>query len=421
MPPTRRTSLGRRTRNTASQRNIRANQSDEQREARNELERNRYQDRNVVFNPHRAAFSYNVAIDYSSEQIVAIGLMNIVCPHCKALKFKNEGPGLCCASGQVKLTPLIQGQIYHRTGSLLPMPDEDYKFLQIYFMGNSAREVDQRCAHNNSVKRSIVEQLQTFFHQHNELVALFTTALDRMPSDDHKIVIRADKAPAGQHAGRFNAPTIDEVAIVVVGENLENRDIVLHRRNDQLQRVSETHRSYDALQYPILFWQGEDGYNFSMKMINPVTGADTNKKVSSMNYYSYRLMVRENEDNHILICRRLFHQYAVDMYVKVETERLTFIRLNQAKLRSEEYIHLRDAINADGNAQNVGRTTILPATSEVRVICMNMLKMLCAMYDIMAHQICLSHSHAIQSGQKFNKNYFLANHPLIATISLQGC
>lgn len=92
------------------------------------------------------------------------------------------------------------------------------------------------------------------------------------------------------------------------------------------------------------------------------TGADTNKKVSSMNYYSYRLMVRENEENHILKCRRQFHQYAVDMYVKVETERLTFIRLNQAKLRFEEYIHLRDAINADGNAQNVGRTTILPAT-----------------------------------------------------------
>lgn len=130
-------------------------------------------------------------------------------------------------------------------------------------------------------------------------------------------------------------------------------------------------------------------------------------------------MVRENEDNHILKCRRLFHQYAVDMYVKVEAERLTFIRLIQAKLRSEEYIYLRDAINADGNAQNVGRTTILPGTyvGSPR----HMLKMLCAMYDIMAHQICLSHSHAIQSGQKFNKNYLLANHPSIATISLLGC
>lgn len=81
-----------------------------------------------------------------------------------------------------------------------------------------------------------------------------------------------------------------------------------------------------------------------------------------MNYYSYRMMVRENEANHILQCGKLFNQYAVDMYVKVETERLTFIRLNQQKLRSEEYIHLRDAINADGNANNVGRMTILPAT-----------------------------------------------------------
>ncbi|XP_050065531.1 uncharacterized protein LOC126554502 [Aphis gossypii] len=183
-----------------------------------------------------------------------------------------------------------------------------------------------------------------------------------MPSDNHKIVIRADKTPAGQHTRRFNAPTIDEVAIVVVGENLESRDNVLRRRNDQLQRIKETHRSYDALQYPIIFWQGEDGYDFSIKMINPIAGSETNKKVSSMNYYSYRLMIRENEDNHILKCRRLYHKYVVDMYVKIETERLTFIRLNQTKLRSEEYIHLRDAINTDGNAQNVGRMTILPAT-----------------------------------------------------------
>ncbi|KAF0719658.1 ATP-dependent DNA helicase, partial [Aphis craccivora] len=52
-----------------------------------------------------------------------------------------------------------------------------------------------------------------------------------MPSDNYKIVIKADNTPVGQHARRFNAPTIDEVAVVVVGENLESRDIVLHRRN----------------------------------------------------------------------------------------------------------------------------------------------------------------------------------------------
>lgn len=61
------------------------------------------------------------------------------------------------------------------------------------------------------------------------------------------MVIRADKTSTGQHARRFNAPIIDTVAIVIVGENLKNREIVLHRLNDQLQRVSETHRSYYGL------------------------------------------------------------------------------------------------------------------------------------------------------------------------------
>jgi hypothetical protein len=41
---------------------------------------------------------------------------------------------------------------------------------------------------------------------------------------------------------------------------------------------------------------------------------------------------------------------------------MTFIRLNQAKLRFKVYIYLRDTINADGNAQNVSRTPFLLAT-----------------------------------------------------------
>uniref|UniRef100_A0A182EZY9 Helitron_like_N domain-containing protein n=2 Tax=Onchocerca ochengi TaxID=42157 RepID=A0A182EZY9_ONCOC len=50
------------------------------------------------------------------------------------------------------------------------------------------------------------------------------------------------------------------------------------------------------------------------------------------------------------------------MYAKIETERLLFIRLNQTKLRSEEYIHLRDAVVNDGNTTNIGRLTILPSS-----------------------------------------------------------
>ncbi|XP_076265190.1 uncharacterized protein LOC143199329 [Rhynchophorus ferrugineus] len=256
MPPIRRSNLGRRTRNAINQTNYRSNRTAQERDDGNERERIRISqtreararhstNNRASLNP--AAFSYDVSIDYSNYQCVVIGSMNLVCSHCKALKYKNEANGLCCANGigtdsihflihiqqynncfqmtsfgatnavreNFMPTFKIQGQIYHRAGSLLPVSDSDNKFLQIYFMGNSPQEIDLRCAHNNLVKRSIVEQLQTLFHQHNQLIILFKTALDLMPSDNHKIVIRADKTPAGQHTRRFNAPTIDEVAIVV--------------------------------------------------------------------------------------------------------------------------------------------------------------------------------------------------------------
>ncbi|XP_055910566.1 uncharacterized protein LOC129944932 [Eupeodes corollae] len=168
--------------------------------------------------------------------------------------------------------------------------------------------------------------------------------------------------PGGIHAGRLNAPTIDEVAVLIVDEGASSRDIVLHRRDQSVVHVSETHRCYDALQYPILFWQGEDGYHFNIKMKHRLTGLEIAKKVSAMNYYSYRLMVRLNEINHILNCRRLCNQFIVDVYAKIESERLNFIRFNQKKLKSEQYIHLRDAIQNDGNINDIGQMTILPAT-----------------------------------------------------------
>jgi hypothetical protein len=58
----------------------------------------------------------------------------------------------------------------------------------------------------------------------------------------------------------FNAPTTDEVTVIIFGNEFDRQDILLEKKNNQLQRVAETHTSYDALQYPLIFWAGEDGY-----------------------------------------------------------------------------------------------------------------------------------------------------------------
>ncbi len=92
----------------------------------------------------------------------------------------------------------------------------------------------------------IVLELQEFLHSNNEYVRLFKTALEQMPADDFAIVIRADKRPVNEHQRRYNAPTIDEVAIVMVGDEFQGRDIKLQKRTSGAQKVAETHRSYDA-------------------------------------------------------------------------------------------------------------------------------------------------------------------------------
>lgn len=87
----------------------------------------------------------------------------------------------------------------------------------------------------------------------------------------------------GEHRGRHNAPVADEVAVVLVDQECERRDIVLRIRDDRLQRILETHRAYDALQYPLIYCHGEDGYNFGLYQVNPTTRVTNYQKKYLLN------------------------------------------------------------------------------------------------------------------------------------------
>ncbi|XP_044572041.1 uncharacterized protein LOC116655397 [Drosophila ananassae] len=214
---------------------VRVHQTQQQQARHNENERIRRRSASVIL--ERAAFHYDPAIDYCADKTVTIAEMKTLCKYCKALKYTGKSTGLCCAEGKVKLPQLVpppdplrslvsgigndskhfltniqkynncvqmpsfgathiiqanfmptfknQGQFYHLLGTLLPLPDADHQFLQIYFMGNSDAEINIRCAHKPTVKRTIVQQLQIFLHQNNNLVNMIKIALDRMPSDSH--------------------------------------------------------------------------------------------------------------------------------------------------------------------------------------------------------------------------------------------
>lgn len=72
----------------------------------------------------------------------------------------------------------IQGQVYHRIGSLLPSPEQIPSFLQIYFVGDDEIEVDIRSGLLNNLKPCLVNELQKCLHNNNPYIRDFKSTIE---------------------------------------------------------------------------------------------------------------------------------------------------------------------------------------------------------------------------------------------------
>ena len=82
--------------------------------------------------------------------------------------------------------------------------------------------------------------------------------------------------------------------------------------------------------------------------------------MSVRDYYCYKFQMRPGIFNPILHGKRLFQQFAVDTYVKIESSRLDYIRNNQDQIRADLYQGLVDSLHAgEGRADAVGKRTVL--------------------------------------------------------------
>ena len=189
-----------------------------------------------------------------------MGEMDNTCNYCGAMTLPEEPAGFCCSSGKARVESVcppppeyavyydrdndvhrhftnklrlyngvfqmtsfgvsgrtsdhgdgfqstfrIQGQVYPRLGSLLPPQESHPAFLQIYFIGDLEAQVNQRCSifganRQQGLRVPIVRLFQDFLHANNLLIRTFKFNLERMPTDECRIVIRADMTPVGEHA-----------------------------------------------------------------------------------------------------------------------------------------------------------------------------------------------------------------------------
>ena len=143
---------------------------------------------------------------------------------------------------------------------------------------------------------TIVQILLKMLDENNILVKTFRMARDRFKdSDMHNVRLRliGSRSSDGSDGREQNMPTCSEVAAIIVGdlsnENI-HRDIIVEKRSGLLQRINELHPKFMAMEYPLLFPYGEDG--FRNEILKKGLGGAVpliEEYVTMQEYYAYQL------------------------------------------------------------------------------------------------------------------------------------
>ncbi|XP_065682302.1 uncharacterized protein LOC136095521 [Hydra vulgaris] len=193
---------------------------------------------------------------------------------------------------------------------------------------------------NDLCLRDLMFQLQTIIMEQSPFALAFKNMAEVEDKEIRKAAIKGRSASVvkmslleGGDRRRYNLPSHDEIAVVFVGEDgapPTSREVVIYPRGHPLKIVSSMSANLDPMVYPLFFPRVDAGWHNQL-VHNP---------------------------------ERATLQYAVDAYVKIEGQRLAFIRKNQNKLRSEQYDALHEHISNIANDRNIrpGRIVVLPSS-----------------------------------------------------------
>ncbi|KAL6893835.1 hypothetical protein ACP4OV_007933 [Aristida adscensionis] len=324
------------------------------------------------------------------------------CGYCNAKKFQYEPEGFCCRGGKIQLvepeTPPelmrlwssadadakhFRENMYHNIRSF-GRDGTEPNHLELYFYDDdpSLKHRFHKCRQEQFDKdREVIKGLARILC--GNLYAENLRSLGQVDDlEDYRVTFNLDQRLDQR---TYNAPLTSEVAAIwIEGSEIRGQfdhNIVLHGRDRQIYGIRSYHGCYDSLSYPLFFPRGELGWHSDI----PKVGVDIrkvlaarekkrstgnistedpdspgNKCVSVRDYYCYKFQMRPGIFNPILHGKRLFQQFAVDTYIKIESSRLDYIRHNQRDLRAELYQGLVDALHAgEGRSDKVGKRTVL--------------------------------------------------------------
>ncbi|AQK99913.1 hypothetical protein ZEAMMB73_Zm00001d012588 [Zea mays] len=276
-----------------------------------------------------------------------------------------------------------QGMMYHNIKSFGSECGAEHKHLELYFYDDdpSLEHRFRKCREDQIQKdQEVIKQIVGILRGNPYSEHLRSMGHVENLADYH-IALNLDQT---LNQKTYNTPLTSEVAAVWI-EGSERRgqfskSVMLHGKDRSSHGIRSYHGCYDALSYPLFFPRGELGWHANIPKVgvsmdevdayrathrrNNANDEDaeppTHLCVSVRDYYCYKFQIRPGVFNPILHGKRLFQQFAVDTYIKIESSRLDFIRKNQDRLRADLYQGLVDSmLDGDVRGEKVGKRTVL--------------------------------------------------------------
>ncbi|AQL05669.1 hypothetical protein ZEAMMB73_Zm00001d047132 [Zea mays] len=275
------------------------------------------------------------------------------------------------------------GMMYHNVRSFGREAGAEHKNLELYFYDDDpslehryCKCRQQQCEKDKAVIKQLVEILMgNPYSEHLRSMG----HVDNI--EDYHNALNLDQT---LNQKLYNAPITSEVAAIwIEGSERQGQfsnSVMLHGKDRSSHGIRSYHGCYDALSYPLFFPKGELGWhanipksNVSMDEVDSYCDqhrrSDANNDdierpshlcVSVRDYYCYRFQICPSIFNPILHGKRLFQQFAVDTYIKIESSHLDFIRKNQDRLRADLYKGLVDSLHEGENrADKIGKRTVM--------------------------------------------------------------
>ena len=205
-----------------------------------------------------------------------------------------------------------------------------------------------------------------------------------LPDDVPDVVLElmAPVGPDKNDPRRYNLPTDQNEIAAFIPESVRagpdigvatKRDIKVKLINGTLISLPNTSPHLDPLRYPLLFPTGAPGWGLQMPLRPPTDipldqheaywRGKKREHITLQQHTAYRLMPRDGDPVQFFRGGRLFQEYLVDAYGRIESSRLHYLLKEQKSLRADTYRGLADAVDAgDHERGRIGLKVILPSS-----------------------------------------------------------